>query len=91
MIMTASSRRSSIRMNVLGHADPLTVTERPLDKASVMRVEHDGGLSSQSSRAESGRSSSREESINVADTEVISRTERQSIGRRTDMMMMMKN
>ena len=86
MIITASSACSSIRMNVLGHADPFTVTERPLDKASVMRDEQDGGLGWSSSRADNGGSSSRDESMNVADTDVISRTERQSIGRRTDMM-----
>jgi hypothetical protein len=37
MIMTASSICSSIRMKVLGQAEPLTVTDNPLDKASAIR------------------------------------------------------
>jgi len=90
-MITASSICSSIRMKVLGQAEPLTVTERPLDSASAIREEVFGIIGSSGTidswsgerpREDNGGSVEEwrfEERMKVADTEVISRTERRSI------------
>jgi len=76
-------------MKVLGQAEPLTVTDRPLDRASEMRevfglegCSSMGGSGSERPREDRGGSvgeSMIEERMKVADTEVISRTERWSM------------
>ena len=80
-MMMASSVCSSIRMKVLGQAEPLTVTDRPLERASAMREGSAGGSERpREDKDGSVEESSLDERMNVADTEVISRTERCSIG-----------